>query len=192
MIIVKMIIWGFVFEHEVLVLYISLPPPTKRFWYRWIVENLWLCIRAQLSHIAANWRTRCRSREYGKNWGFSLPQGDWINRSRRNLACKRRPPVCYSTPNLALIGQRGSIQEPPKMSKFVQNCGFCPLEADTMNTFRWNLAGKCRPWVCSNPPNLALIGKRGSVQERPKVSKLPKIVVIGHRELTQWTHSDEI
>jgi len=49
-----------------------------------------------------------------KNWGFSPTEGNRINRSRRNLARKRIPWVCYSTPNLALIGQRGSIQEPPK------------------------------------------------------------------------------
>ena len=74
--------------------------------------------------------------KYGKIGAFSPPEDDRINLSRRNLARKRRPWVCYSTPNLALIGKRGAIQEPPKMSKFVQNCGFCPLEADTMNTFR--------------------------------------------------------
>jgi len=76
---------------------------------------------------------------------FFPPEGDRINRSRRNLARKRRPRVCCSTPNLALIGKRGSIEEPPKMSKFAQNCGFWPPEANTMNTFRWNWAGKCRP-----------------------------------------------
>ena len=59
--------------------------------------------------------------------GFSPSQVDTINRSRQNFAGKRRSWVCYSTPNLALIGKRGSIQEPPKVSKFVQNCGFCPL-----------------------------------------------------------------
>ena len=77
-----------------------------------------------------------KSQNLAKIGFFSPPEGDRINRSRRNLARKRRPWVCYSTPNLALIGKRVSIQEPPKMSKFVQNCGFCPLEADTMNTFR--------------------------------------------------------
>jgi len=41
--------------------------------------------------------------------GFSPPEDDRINRSRRNLARKRRPLVCYSTLNLALIGERGSI-----------------------------------------------------------------------------------
>ena len=62
-----------------------------------------------------------------------------------------------------------------------------------MNTFRRNLACKCRPWVCSSTPNLALIGKRWSVQESPKYQNLSKIVfVFGHRKPTQWTHSDEI
>ena len=68
--------------------------------------------------------------------GFSPPEGDRINRSRRNLARKRRPWVCYNTPNLALIGKRGSVQERPKVSKFAQNCGFWPQGADTMNIFR--------------------------------------------------------
>ena len=74
--------------------------------------------------------------KYGKIGGFSPPEDDRINRSRRNLARKRRRRVCYSTPNLALIGKRGSVQERPKMSKFAQNCGFWSPEADTMNTFR--------------------------------------------------------
>ena len=33
-------------------------------------------------------------------------------------------------------GKRGSVQEPPKMSKFAQKCGFWPPKADKMNTFR--------------------------------------------------------
>jgi len=112
--------------------------------------------------------TKCQSPKNGKKTGnnwvfFSPPQADRINRSRRNLARKRRPQVYYSSPNLTLVGKRGSVQEPPKMSKFAQNCGFWPAEADTMNTFRWNVACKCRPWVCSSRLNLALIGKRGSV-----------------------------
>jgi len=50
------------------------------------------------------------------------------------------------------------------------------------------------PWVCYSTPNLALVGKRGAVQEQkcPKCQNLPKIVVFGHRKPTQWTHSDEI
>ena len=49
-----------------------------------------------------------------KNWGFPPTEGDRINRSRRNLAIKRTPSVSYSTPNLALIGKRGLVQEPQK------------------------------------------------------------------------------
>jgi len=45
-------------------------------------------------------------RKKGKNWGFSPTEGDRINRSRRNLARKCMPWVCYSTPNLAVIGRR--------------------------------------------------------------------------------------
>jgi len=41
----------------------------------------------------------------------------FANRGRHNkpiyLACKRIPRVCYSTSHLALIGKRGSVQEPP-------------------------------------------------------------------------------
>ena len=69
---------------------------------------------------------------------FLPPKGDRINRSRRSLARKRRPRVCYSTPNLALMSKRVSVQEPPKMSKFSQNVEF------------------------------------------------------GHRKPTQWTHADEV
>ena len=47
------------------------------------------------------------------------------------------------------------------MSKFAQNCGFWPTEADTMSTFRQNLACKCRPWVCCRTPNLALVENTG-------------------------------
>jgi len=50
----------------------------------------------------------------GKNWGFSPPQDDTTNRSRRNFTGKRTPCVCYSTPNLALTDKRGSVQEPAK------------------------------------------------------------------------------
>jgi len=49
-----------------------------------------------------------------QKWGFSPTEGDRINRSRRNFALKRIPWVCYSKPHLALIGQIGSVQEPPK------------------------------------------------------------------------------
>jgi len=63
--------------------------------------------------------TKCRSPKNGKNWGFSPPQDDRINWLRRNFAGRRVPWVCYSSPNLTVIGKRGSVQEPPKISKFV-------------------------------------------------------------------------
>ena len=50
------------------------------------------------------------------------------------LARKRIPWVCYSTPNLALIGKTGSVQEPPKCPNLPKN--FLPPEAYTMNAFR--------------------------------------------------------
>jgi len=99
-----------------------------------------------------------------QNWRFSPPEDDRINRSRRILARKRIPLVCYSTPNLALVGKMGRYRSTQK-SKFTQNWGFWPPKA---NKFPWNLPCKCRPWVCSCTPNLTLIGKRGLVQESPK------------------------
>jgi len=77
-----------------------------------------------------------KTAKISKNWGFLPSQDDRIKRLRRNFAGRRVPRVCYSSPNLALIGKRGLVQEPPKMSKFAQNCGFWPPEADTTNTFR--------------------------------------------------------
>ena len=56
-----------------------------------------------------------------------------VNRSRRILTRKRALWVSYGTPDLALIGERGSVQE-PQNSKFAQDCGFRPPEADTMDT----------------------------------------------------------
>jgi len=55
--------------------------------------------------------------------GFSPPESDRINWSRRNLARKHRLRVCSSTPNLALI-VKGAGYISPKMSKFGQNYGF--------------------------------------------------------------------
>ena len=66
--------------------------------------------------------TKCRSTKNGKNWGLSPPEGDRIHRSRRNLARKRTPWVCYSTPNLAVIAERGWYSSPQKcqnLSKIV-------------------------------------------------------------------------
>ena len=74
--------------------------------------------------------------KFAQNDGFWTPEADTMNTFRLNLACKCRPWVCSSTPNLALIGKRGSVQERQNVSKFAQNCGFWPPGADTMNTFR--------------------------------------------------------
>jgi len=61
--------------------------------------------------------------------GFSPPEDDRINRSRRNLARQRRPRVCSSIPNLALIGKRGSIQELPKVgTQAVDHSSFLPTD----------------------------------------------------------------
>jgi len=57
---------------------------------------------------------------------FSPTEGDIINRSRRNLAHKRIPRVCYSTPHLAFIGKRGSVEEPQKCQNLpkIVVCGY--------------------------------------------------------------------
>jgi len=60
-----------------------------------------------------------------------------------------------------------------------------------MNTFKWNLACKCIRLVCFSTPNLTVIGKKGPVQG-PQSQNLPKIVVLGHRKPTQWTHLHKI
>ena len=133
--------------------------------------------------------TKCRSpkkrQKTAKIRFFSPPQDERINRSRRNFAGRRVPRVSYSLPNLAFIGKRGSVQEPPKLSKFAQNCGWFLATGSRQNK---HIQMKFGPWVCSSTPNLALIAKRGSVREPPpkkKYQNLPKIVVFGHRKPTQ-------
>jgi len=54
--------------------------------------------------------------------GGLQPEGDSINRSRRNLAPKRIPSVCSSAINLAVIGKRG--RSSPQVAEFVQTCAF--------------------------------------------------------------------
>ena len=56
--------------------------------------------------------------------GFSPSEDDRVNRSRRLLARKRKLPVCYSTQNLAVIGKRGSVQEPLTCQKFAKTVVF--------------------------------------------------------------------
>jgi len=60
----------------------------------------------------------------GKSWGFSPSEGDRINRSRRKLARKRTLRVYSGAPNLAFIGKRGSVQEPPKCQNLPRIVGF--------------------------------------------------------------------
>jgi len=59
--------------------------------------------------------TKYRSPKNGKKNIFWPPEGDRINRSRRILTRKRALWVSYSTPDLALIGKRVSVQEPPNV-----------------------------------------------------------------------------
>jgi len=133
------------------------------------------------------YRSPPKCQQFAPNCGFWPPEADTMNTFRWNLACKCIPWLCSSTANLALIGKRGSVQEPPKCQN-LPKIVVLATEADTVNAFRWNLAWQCRPWVCSSTPNLALIGKRGWVQESPKYQKLPIIMVFGLWKPTQWTH----
>ena len=57
---------------------------------------------------------------------FLPPEGDRINRSRQNLARKHIPWVCYSTPNLTLIGKKRLVQEPQKV-KICPKLRFLPI-----------------------------------------------------------------
>ena len=88
----------------------------------------------------------------------SPPQGDKIKRSKRILMRKRALWVNYSTPDLALIGKRGSVQEPPNVKR-------CPklwsLATGNRNNEHIQLACRCRHSVCFSTPNLTFIGKKG-------------------------------
>jgi len=72
--------------------------------------------------------------------------------------------------------------EGQKMAKIA---GFSPPKGDGINRSRRILTHKRALWVSYSTPDLALIGKKGSVQEPPKSQNLPKIVVFGHRKPTQ-------
>jgi len=69
--------------------------------------------------------------------------------------------------------------------KNCKNWSFPHPQDDRINWSRRNFTGKRISWVCYRTPYLALIGKRGSVQESPKCQNLPKIVVFGNRKPTQ-------
>ena len=77
--------------------------------------------------------------------------------------------------------------EVQKIGKIDKIGGFSPPEDDRINRSRRNLARKRRRRVCYSTPNLALIGKRGSVRSSKNCHNLPKIVAFGYRKPTQWT-----
>jgi len=63
------------------------------------------------------------------------------------------------------------------MSKFAQNCGFWPPEANTANTFRLNLACQRTPYVYCLVPNLAWISKGALLQEPPECKNSVEIAI---------------
>ena len=64
--------------------------------------------------------TKCLNPKNGKLCRVSPLEGGRINRSRRNLVCKHTPLVCSIKPNLALIGERRSVQESPRRQNLPQ------------------------------------------------------------------------
>jgi len=94
-------------------------------WRRWSTETILMPLdreRLVVVHPCSTFSDCCQlatplNAEVQKqqNWAFLPTEGHRINWSRRNLARKRMPWVCYSTPNLALIGKRGSVREPPNV-----------------------------------------------------------------------------
>ena len=125
-----------------------------------------MCTCVQLSQIATNWRHH-KMPKFKNQQTFSPPEGNRINRSRQNLACKRIPWVCSSTLNLALIGKGGwELEICPKLFFFV-------LEGCTIN-----LACKRRLLVYCLLQNLAQIDERGWAQEPPKCENLVAIATL--------------
>ena len=67
----------------------------KRFWCRWIGKVCGCAPVLNFLRLMPNGDiTKCRIPKNGKNWGFSPPQDNTINRSRRNFAGKRISWVC--------------------------------------------------------------------------------------------------
>jgi len=94
-------------------------------WRRWSIETILMPLdrgRFVVVHPCSTLSDCCQMatkltaevQKMAKIEVFSPTEGDNINRLRRNLACKRIPWVCYSTPHLALIGKRGSYRSPQK------------------------------------------------------------------------------
>jgi len=94
--------------------------------------------------------------------------------------------VCSCAPvfnfiRLLPIGDTTKCRSP----KNGKDWGFPQPQEDRINRSRRNFAGKRIPWVCYRTPNLAIIGKRESVQELPKMSQFAENCVFGHRKPTQ-------
>ena len=112
--------------------------------------------------------------------GFSPTEGDRINRSRRNLARKCIPWVCYSTLHLAFIGRRGSVQEPPKGQNLPKIVVFGHRKPTqwTHSDEIWHVSADLRPAVAHQiRPSSAKGGRYRSPQ---KCQNLPKIVFFCH------------
>jgi len=152
-------------------------------WRHWNTETILIPLdrgrfifvhRVQLFQIAANWRQhKMQSPKNGKLCGFSPPEGDRINHSRQNLACKHRPQVCFSTPNLALIGKGLGTVVPPNVKICLKLQFFFP---ERWHSKRIQMRFGMYAWTMGSLilPNVARIGKGRWAQE----SSSPKNVKI--------------
>ena len=121
----------------------------------------------------------------GKNWDFSPPEGDIINRSRRNLARKRIPWVCYSTPFTSSV--KGGRHRSPQNVKICPKLCFFGHRKPTQWTHSdeiWPvnsvnvdlgsaLAHQIWPWSV-----------KGGRYSSSQIRNLPKNMVFGHRKPT--------
>ena len=112
----------------------------KWFWCRWIGEDCAPVFNFLRLPPTVD-ITKCRSPKNGKNWGFSPPEGDRIRDAPKSqnlpkivVFVHRKPTewthsdeiwrlVCFSTPNVTLIGKRWPVKEPKKV-KICQNLSF--------------------------------------------------------------------
>jgi len=76
--------------------------------------RFFVCLSVCLTATQLNAKVQKRQ----KSGFFSPLEGDRINRSRRNVARKRIPWVCNSTPSV-----KGGLYRSAKKSKFAKNCG---------------------------------------------------------------------
>ena len=117
--------------------------------------------------------------------GFSPPEGDRINRSRRNLARKRRPwsAIAHQIwPSSVKGGRYRSPQKCQNLPKIVV-FGHRKLTQRTHTDEIWRVSVDLGsvPTHQIWPSSL----KGGRYRSAQKCQNLPKIVVFGHRELTQ-------